>query len=1043
MLTYSLTHLLTHPVAAAIGGGVFIPGGGSGGVTAATVTNIVLAISPPGSATNAIANTNGSHVGALRLTTPNTNTWLILDTPATGESWNYLPFTIGQSSVSNSFNEPLKDVVTSFGINVANSTRYNPRHGYLLWNNESSWQNLDDITVWESWRLFGTPTNGFGTSSMAFRYEGWDFYWNTTTKDYLGNDLHIYADTYTIESSFTNGGIAPFKFQPAGGSVGGTLTIAGDYVGDTNQAGQATITVKGRYIAKNPNSSAVSMFYTATDGKTTVEADSGTALGNTVQFLNFSQMTGPTNAFFGTASISNSFFHGNVGRATNSAGVAIDDLAAGSSGTGMQTNQWTTNVYLQPIRGEVTFTNTAIAGDQIQFYKTGDPVFEMFFNGGNKFRFQKYDAATVEMYLGAGSYLQFRAAGSARILLNSQGVFFGPSQTNTISDAGSLINNVGVTNGSVTHGTNTFLGGIAVAPAGADNTVGGYMPLTNAGTLYHVPLMSGPLNVGAGGGVTNNQVLWGTTAFNQITDSGSPWYFAGTNFEGNFAGFGVDETGKWRGDGSLLTGISGAGIVTNNYIARGSIEDTNRVGMFPTGLRYEVSGLDATYAAGLQLSNTTRSGLQHSPALEFWGSATNTTGGTSAPVMMSWKVVPASAATPTAQMQLWKSIGGAAPSFTQAYFSETGSLILGGGVTGNGDVRAGAASAFYFNGRGFWMSPASGTMRWLDSTLTNVLFTFTNGTLTVNSNITAPGTITGGSFIGNGAGLTNIGTNSFYLTGDADDYISLGGPNLAEGYAGGSRTIILNTSGLTLTGGNIEIGGSITETNKAGTAGRLVTYSANGTHEPSSTVATDLARLNGGNTFASGNQVFSPSVFINGNLIHGQRVATDLLTDEFADPDVNWPTNQSFSITLSGTPSSGQKITLTVTNYAATNIVLTTPEVYDYYSAAPSTSETIQANSISTFAFTYKDVPGSGLTNRWLKSLVGEKANQQLKAIAEGLFVTTNTLSFVSSSNSPPAFPVFAGGAQLWTDGTNLCVIIKNHATGTLTTNKVTLSAWP
>lgn len=57
--------------------------------------------------------------------------------------------------------------------------------------------------------------------------------------------------------------------------------------------------------------------------------------------------------------------------------------------------------------------------------------------------------------------------------------------------------------------------------------------------------------------------------------------------------------------------------------------------------------------------------------------------------------------------------------------------------------------------------------------------------------------------------------------------------------------------------------------------------------------------------------------------------------------------------------------------------------------------------------------------------------------------VATNHVTLASRSNAPPTWPDVTGGALLWSDGTNLCVIIKQHSTGTRTTNKVTLSTWP
>ena len=59
--------------------------------------------------------------------------------------------------------------------------------------------------------------------------------------------------------------------------------------------------------------------------------------------------------------------------------------------------------------------------------------------------------------------------------------------------------------------------------------------------------------------------------------------------------------------------------------------------------------------------------------------------------------------------------------------------------------------------------------------------------------------------------------------------------------------------------------------------------------------------------------------------------------------------------------------------------------------------------------------------------------------IASGTITATNGVVLPNTSTAPA---LAQGGAQLWSDGTNLCVIIKN-AGGVLTTNKVTMSAWP
>lgn len=53
----------------------------------------------------------------------------------------------------------------------------------------------------------------------------------------------------------------------------------------------------------------------------------------------------------------------------------------------------------------------------------------------------------------------------------------------------------------------------------------------------------------------------------------------------------------------------------------------------------------------------------------------------------------------------------------------------------------------------------------------------------------------------------------------------------------------------------------------------------------------------------------------------------------------------------------------------------------------------------------------------------------------------TNTLSILAKSFTAPA-PNTGFGAHLWTDGTNLCVVIENAA-GARTTNKLSMAAWP
>lgn len=62
--------------------------------------------------------------------------------------------------------------------------------------------------------------------------------------------------------------------------------------------------------------------------------------------------------------------------------------------------------------------------------------------------------------------------------------------------------------------------------------------------------------------------------------------------------------------------------------------------------------------------------------------------------------------------------------------------------------------------------------------------------------------------------------------------------------------------------------------------------------------------------------------------------------------------------------------------------------------------------------------------------------------IVPGVVISTN--GFILPASTPFTAPASLSGqgAHLWSDGTNLCVVLQNSA-GTRTTNKVTLTAWP
>lgn len=98
-----------------------------------------------------------------------------------------------------------------------------------------------------------------------------------------------------------------------------------------------------------------------------------------------------------------------------------------------------------------------------------------------------------------------------------------------------------------------------------------------------------------------------------------------------------------------------------------------------------------------------------------------------------------------------------------------------------------------------------------------------------------------------------------------------------------------------------------------------------------------------------------------------------------------------------------------------------------YVLADPTVGWLFYANSSSG-----QEISGSG----WYVKSNGD-ADFSGTLSATGLVGDTVT---VPGTTTPPALAQFGG--ELWTDGTNLCVVLQN-AGGGKTTNKVTLSAWP
>jgi len=100
------------------------------------------------------------------------------------------------------------------------------------------------------------------------------------------------------------------------------------------------------------------------------------------------------------------------------------------------------------------------------------------------------------------------------------------------------------------------------------------------------------------------------------------------------------------------------------------------------------------------------------------------------------------------------------------------------------------------------------------------------------------------------------------------------------------------------------------------------------------------------------------------------------------------------------------------------------------------TGEVGEKLEIYTDRISVDDSLSVGGTNEISNS--GSKINNV--GITNGIVTTGVNGVVLPATATPPALA--QGGAQLWSDGTNLCVIIKDGG-GALTTNKLTMSAWP
>jgi len=322
---------------------------------------------------------------------------------------------------------------------------------------------------------------------------------------------------------------------------------------------------------------------------------------------------------------------------------------------------------------------------------------------------------------------------------------------------------------------------------------------------------------------------------------------------------------------------------------------------------------------------------------------------------------------------------------------------------------------------------------------------------------------------GNGAGLTNLTITNLLTDINA---------------AGKSIT---NLNSLTVTGA-VSIG-TLTTTNLVGNASGLTNFA------PDSVIARHWSQGSGGEAFATNGRVFgniggAPALRVTGDFeVAGGGNATVAGTISTAGGYIgsaNALTNANVStlftngttgvagsaVVLSNAPTLRGPVDITHNSFppfrstrqttsngrvgGTTTVVTNTSAagstglgVMNYFQAENSSSA---ITFVGSFGAVWNDASQTGALIFNPAHSGTDPANRNdfvllstSASTADGYFsgsvIATNGVILPSLTNSPPVASV--GGAHLWSDGTNLCVIIRNSSTGTMTTNKVTMSTWP
>lgn len=591
-----------------------------------------------------------------------------------------------------------------------------------------------------------------------------------------------------------------------------------------------------------------------------------------------------------------------------------------------------------------------------------------------------------------------------------------------------------------------FTGNLAGGTNLPDAALSSNIPLKNAGNIFSGSGNRFPDLTIAPDGIANWTISRSVDDI-RLSDSvggkdftfGADGTFSALSFAGNGGALTYDSSGN---NGTLSTAVNtlqelndaidalsvGGGLPgTNSVIAYGSAQRTNASGTFP--------GLDLV--ASNAVGSVTMSGGVVTAA-SYNGSGSALTSVTAANVT----VVDGSDST----------------SFVGIFDSATGNLPVKTDTALTYNASSGALSATSFSGIGSALTAVNAaTLTVVDGTdstsfvgifdsATGTLAAKTDAGLTYNASTAA---LTAGSFTGVGSGLTAVNSATVTVVDGTDptSFVLIADSATGSLPVKTDGSLTYNASSGALGAASLTTSGGVTATVVNATSG-LIGNLANATNLPTAgiqdeavTGAKVAVNLDlSGKTSVRLPSSASPTVDVVSKLAfdnnfyasgRGAWLSLDgtVATYSIAIPTTNLPTAGTFSLL-----------------YDAGGFFTLTPASAGNFSFPDGNTERLSmkgANILEVSTGTSTTVIGSpgGDVTLTFDDNTDTATLQGTWAISLANISTINATNlFLPARVTSPA--VDGWGAKIWTDGTNLCATIRD-AGGTITTNKLTMSAWP